>query len=86
VLEVNGANRAGDGIVVDLASTSGVIAGVTVDLLRGRTIVARRRVSRVSTHRTRVVVRAHHRLARGRYIVRVLQHGETLAQHHARVR
>jgi phospholipase C len=86
VLKVDGANSSGDGIIVELATTNGVITGLTVELLKGHTIVARRRVARVSSRRKRVVVRMHHRLAAGRYLVRVLQHGETLAQHHAPIR
>jgi hypothetical protein len=54
--------------------------------VKGHKVIAHRKVANISGHRTRIVLRADHRLARGGYTVRVRQRGDTVAHHAARVR
>ena len=82
-----GAKKRLRGVAIRLWTTTGTLKKLVVSLRRGRKLIARIRVARVTTHKRRLVLRHRGRMPRrGRYTLRVTQGRRTLLSHKLRIR
>jgi hypothetical protein len=80
-------NRRRHGLVVALSTDQGTVRGLTVELKRGRRVVARRSVTALGTRIRRVVLRVRGRTpAPGRYTLVVMVGRTRVLRHAVRIR
>jgi phospholipase C len=82
-----GVNHRRRALLIELRAASGRLADVEVELRRGRTLVARRRVGDIGVAGRTTVLRAgRHAPAEGRYTLLVTERGTTILRRSIRVR
>jgi pimeloyl-ACP methyl ester carboxylesterase len=79
--------RAPRRVVVELSVSEGTLKGVTVELLRGRRVVALARVPRITATRRKLMLRPRHatRFAAGRYTLVIRANGSSLVRRLVRI-